>query len=211
MTAPTDHSPAAPPPPAPAAPRRVLVGITGASGAVYGHTALRILADLPDVETHLVITEAARRTIAHELDVPLRRLEALADAVHDVRDIGAPPASGSFPLHGMIVAPCSVHTLSAIAFCQADSLLLRAADVCLKERRPLVLMLRETPLHLGHIRAMAAVTEMGATVCPPVPAFYDRPRTIDDLVRASTLRALRLLGLPGIETHIHPWQGEPPA
>ena len=188
---------------------RVLVGITGASGAIYGQAVLEILADLQSVETHLVITAAGRRTIAHELDMPLRRLETLADAVHDVRDIGAPPASGSFPLHGMIVAPCSVHTLAAIACCQADNLLLRAADVCLKERRPLVLMLRETPLHLGHIRAMAAVTEMGGIVFPPVPAFYDRPRTLADIVRASALRALRLLGLTDVAAGIRPWCGRP--
>ncbi len=211
MTTPR-HPPAPPAAAARTARRRVLVGITGASGAVFGRTALEILTALPDVEPHLVITEAGRRTLVHELggNAPAE-LERLAHAVHNVRDIGAPPASGSFALHGMIIAPCSVHTLAAIAHCQADSLLLRAADVCLKERRPLVLMLRETPLHLGHIRAMAAVTEMGGIVCPPVPAFYDRPRTVEDIVRTSTLRALRLLGLPGIEALIRPWSGTGPA
>ncbi|HHN73101.1 MAG TPA: UbiX family flavin prenyltransferase [Thermopetrobacter sp.] len=177
-------------------PHRVLVGISGASGAAYGLFALRRLAARADVETHLVVTDAARRTIAAELDVPLSRLRELADVVHDVRDIGAPPASGGFAMAGMIVAPCSVHTLSAIAVSQADNLLLRAADVTLKERRPLVLMLRETPLHLGHIRAMEAVTAMGAVVFPPVPAFYTRPRDIDDIIGQSVDRALSLLRLP---------------
>jgi 4-hydroxy-3-polyprenylbenzoate decarboxylase len=186
----------------------VLVGITGASGAIYARTALEILADMPSVETHLIITEAARRTIIHELKTSPAALEALADAVHDVRDIGAPVASGSFPLHGMLVAPCSIHTLAAIAHCQADNLLLRAADVCLKERRRLVLMVRETPLHLGHLRAMTAVTEAGAIVFPPVPAFYDEPREISDIVMASTLRALSLLGIADITGRITPWPGD---
>ncbi len=185
--------------------RRIIVAMTGASGAVFGETALRILHGMADVETHLVMSDAARRTIAHELDATPADLEALADVVHDVRDIGAAPASGSFPASGMLVAPCSIRTLSAIAWCNADNLITRTADVMLKERRPLVLMVRESPLHLGHLRAMTAATEAGAVIAPPVPAFYARPADLAEMVSQTVHRSLALLG---IDTGDGPvWQG----
>lgn len=178
-----------------APPRRVIVGISGASGAVYGVRLLAALAGRPDVQTHLVVSDAGWRTLQHELDLPRGELEAMAHVVHDNRNVGACIASGSFAVHGMVVAPCSMHTLAAIAHGLADTLLTRAADVTLKERRRLVLLARETPLHLGHLRNMVAVTEMGATVSPPVPAFYTRPRSVDAIVEHSVARTLDLLGI----------------
>jgi len=183
----------------------VVVAMTGASGAVYGEAALRLLRDRKDVETHLVMSDAARRTIAHELDATPADLEDLADVVHDVRDVGAAPASGSFPAAGMLVAPCSIRTLSAIAWCNADNLITRTADVMLKERRPLVLMVRESPLHLGHLRAMTAATEAGAVVAPPVPAFYSLPTDLAEVVDQTVRRSLALLGMDG--SGIHVWRG----
>lgn len=175
--------------------RRVVVGISGASGVVYGIRALELLGDVPDVETHLVMTAPARQTLAVETDWSADAVERLADHVHGVRDIAAPLSSGSFATAGMIVAPCSIKALSAIATSYDADLLTRAADVTLKERRPLVLMVRETPFHLGHLRLMAQVTETGAIVYPPVPAFYNRPATLDDAVTYTTGRALELLGV----------------
>ncbi len=185
--------------------RRIIIAMTGASGAVFGETALRILHGMADVEAHLVMSDAARRTIAHELDATPADLEALADVVHDARDIGAAPASGSFPAAGMLVAPCSIRTLSAIAWCNADNLVTRAADVMLKERRPLVLMVRESPLHLGHLRAMTAATEAGAVIAPPVPAFYARPADLAEMVEQTVHRTLALLGIDTGDGHV--WQG----
>ncbi len=185
--------------------RRIIIAMTGASGAVFGETALRILHGMADVETHLVMSDAARRTIAHELDATPADLEALADVVHDVRDIGAAPASGSFPSAGMLVAPCSIRTLSAIAWCNADNLITRCADVMLKERRPLVLMVRESPLHLGHLRAMTAATEAGAVIAPPVPAFYALPSDLAEMVEQTVRRSLALLGIDDGEAHV--WHG----
>jgi 4-hydroxy-3-polyprenylbenzoate decarboxylase len=173
---------------------RLIVGITGASGAIYGQTALKALR-LIGVETHLVISRSAQITIAHELKIKVPELSALADVVHRVDDIGAAISSGSFTTMGMLVAPCSIRTLAEIASGVTSSLLTRAADVVLKERRRLVLMVRETPLHLGHLRSMTQVTEMGAIVMPPVPAFYGCPVTIDDIVNHSVGRALDLFGL----------------
>jgi 4-hydroxy-3-polyprenylbenzoate decarboxylase len=173
---------------------RLVVGITGASGAIYGIRALELLRGLA-VETHLVLSQAATITIAQETRYALAEVRALADVVHDRANIAASIASGSFPTAGMLIAPCSVRTMAEIATGVTASLLSRAADVTLKERRRLVLMVRETPLHLGHLRTMAALTEMGAIVAPPVPAFYAAPASIDDMVTQSVGRALDLFGL----------------
>ena len=174
--------------------RRVVVGISGASGVIYGVRALEALRDL-GVETHLVATKAALLTLAQETDLTVGDLEARADVTHRLADVGASIASGSFLTLGMIVAPCSVRTMSEIATGVTSSLLTRAADVTLKERRPLVLMVRETPLHLGHLRTMTALAEMGAVIAPPMPAFYARPTGLDDLIDQSVGRALDALGL----------------
>lgn len=185
--------------------RRVVVGISGASGVVYGVRALELLRPLDDVETHLVMTPAAKVTLGEETDLSPGDVEALADVVHGIRDIGASIASGSFATAGMIVAPCSIKTLSAVANSFSADLLVRAADVTLKERRPLVLMVRETPLHLGHLRLCERAAEIGAVVYPPVPAFYGRPESIEDLVDHSVVRALEHLGLDVGE--IQRWSG----
>jgi 4-hydroxy-3-polyprenylbenzoate decarboxylase len=177
-----------------AEPRRLVVGVTGASGAVYGLRVLDACRELA-IETHLIVSRAAALTLAQETDLSLADLAARASAVHKVGDVGASVASGSYRTMGMIIAPCSVRTMSEIATGVTSSLLTRAADVALKERRPLVLMVRETPLHLGHLRTMVALAEMGATIAPPLPAFYAKPRSIADMVDQSVGRALDLLGL----------------
>lgn len=176
--------------------RRIVVGISGASGAVYGVRLLQALRQAGQVQTHLVVSDAAWRTLEHELGLDRARVQALADVVHALDDVGASIASGSFAAHGMVVAPCSMRTLAAIAHGLADNLLTRAADVMLKERRRLVLMVRETPLHLVHLRNMTTVTEMGAICCPPMPAFYQRPASLDELVDHSVARVLDLLDVP---------------
>lgn len=178
-----------------AAVRRLIVGISGASGVVYGVRALEILRTIPDIETHLVMTPAAIRTLNEETELSANHVKALADHVHSPRDIGASISSGSFKTLGMLVAPCSVKTLSGIAHCYNDELIVRAADVCLKERRRLVLMFRETPLHAGHIALMERATLNGAIVMPPVPGFYNLPQTIDDIVTQSVGRALDLFDI----------------
>ncbi len=174
---------------------RVVVGISGASGVIYGVRALEILAEIESVETHLVVSAPARQTLSIETDYEPSHLEGLADQTYGSRDIAAAIASGSFQASGMIVAPCSIKTLSNVAYSFSADLLGRAADVTLKERRPLVLLVRETPLHLGHLRLMERVTEMGAIVHPPVPAFYNRPESIDDIVTHTVGRALEHLGI----------------
>jgi len=174
---------------------RIVVGLTGASGVVYGIRALELLKQMPDVEAHLVATAAARLTVGLETDRSMEDVEALADVVHPIRDVSAGPASGSFPVSGMLVAPCSIRALSAIANSHASDLLTRAADVTLKERRPLVLMVREAPLHLGHLRLMASATETGAVVFPPVPAFYEHPADLDELITNTTAAALARVGV----------------
>ncbi|NWF44346.1 UbiX family flavin prenyltransferase [Hydrogenophaga sp. D2P1] len=189
----------------PPEPRRLLVAITGASGAVYGLRLLQVLSEMPDVQAHAVVSDAGWLTLRHELDVNADMLRPLVHTLHDANQLGAGPASGSFRCSGMVVAPCSMRTLAAIAHGLSDNLVTRAADVMLKERRRLVLMTRETPLHLGHLRNMTAVTEMGAIVCPPMPAFYLRPQTLDDLVDASVARVLDLLDVP--HTLSQRWQG----
>ena len=175
--------------------RRIIVAISGASGAVYGARLLQVLQGTPGVQTHLVVSDAGWRNLRHELDMDRASVEALAHQVHDVRNVGAAIASGSFQCHGMVVAPCSMRTLAAIAHGLADNLLTRAADVALKERRRLVLMVRESPLHLTHLRNMVAVTEMGGICCPPLPAFYLRPQTVGEVVDYSVARALDLIGV----------------
>ena len=174
-------------------PRRIIVGISGASGAVYGVRLLQVLQGCAGIESHLVVSDAGWRNLRHETGLEPAAVEALAHTVHDARNIGATIASGSFQSAGMVVAPCSMRTLAAVAHGLSDNLLTRAADVVLKERRRLVLMVRETPLHLGHLRNMVSVTEMGAIVCPPVPAFYQRPQSVADIVDHSVARALDLL------------------
>ncbi len=185
-------------------PRRLIVGMSGASGAIYG---IRILQALQGsgIETHLVMSESARITLASESDMTCADVEALACEVHHVRNIGATVSSGSFKTMGMVIAPCSIRTLSEVAWGGTVSLLTRAADVVLKERRRLVLMLRETPLHAGHIQSMLQATHNGAIVMPPVPAFYARPKTIDDIVNHSVGRVLDLFD---IETNlVERWAG----
>lgn len=174
--------------------RRIIVGISGATGFQYGVRALELLRTM-DVDVHLVVSKGADMVRALETDWERSDIEALADAVHPIGDLGASIASGSFPNIGMLIAPCSMRTLSAVAHCNSDNLLTRAADVTLKERRPLVLMARETPLNLGHLRNMQLVTEMGGVIFPPVPAFYHRPSTLDDIITHSIGRALGLFGL----------------
>ena len=175
--------------------RRLIVALTGASGVIYGIRALELLRNLGGIETHLVISPAALRTIAEETDDDPVRIRALANVVHDHRDIGAAIASGSYRTMGMLVAPCSVRTLSGIAHASSDDLIVRAADVCLKERRRVVLLFRETPLHAGHIALMERATLNGAVVMPPVPAFYSRPRSIDDIVVQTVARACDLFDI----------------
>lgn len=185
--------------------RRIVVGITGASGSIYGVRLLEVLRDIADVETHLVLSDAAPITLRQEMGLSPGAVHSLADCWYRVRDIAAPIASGSFPVHGMVVAPCSVKTLSGLAYSHASNLLLRAGDVMLKERRPLVLMVRETPLHLGHLRAMTQVVEMGAIMVPPIPAFYHHPRNIDDLVNHSVGKVLDVLHIE--HDLFRRWQG----
>jgi 4-hydroxy-3-polyprenylbenzoate decarboxylase len=176
-------------------PKRLIVGVSGASGAVLGVRLLEVLAQIDSVETHLVVSPAARITLADETNCSLKEVEALADVVYSPQDVGAAIASGSFRTHGMIVIPCSIKTLSAVAHCYASDLLSRAADVTLKEGRPLLLVVRETPLHLGHLRLMAQAAEMGAVIFPPVPAFYARLSSLDEMVDNIVGRALARLGV----------------
>ena len=175
--------------------KRIIVGISGATGAIYGVRLLQILKEVPDIETHLVLSPAARRTIVLETDYTVEEVEASADRVYRVGDIAASISSGSFRSAAMIVAPCSMKTASGIATSYSDNLLLRAADVMLKDRRPLVLLVRETPLHLGHLRLLTQITEMGGIVMPPVPAFYHRPQTLMQVVDQTLNRVLDLVGV----------------
>jgi 4-hydroxy-3-polyprenylbenzoate decarboxylase len=181
--------------------------MSGASGLPYGIRLLEVLRDVPEVETHLVMTDAAKLNVVVETDRKVREVEALADVVHGVKNISAPLASGSFRTDGMIVAPCSIRTLAAIVHSYADNLLVRAADVALKERRRLVVMPREMPLSTGHCKLLYEASMLGVVVCPPMPGFYTRPQTIDDLVDSVVGRALDLFGIdPGI---VERWTGLP--
>jgi 4-hydroxy-3-polyprenylbenzoate decarboxylase/2,5-furandicarboxylate decarboxylase 2 len=186
--------------------KRLVVAITGASGAVYGVRMLHALSQLPEWESHLVFSSSGALTAFHELGTRRQDIERLADVVHNVRDIGAAIASGSFECDGMVIAPCSMRTLAAIAHGLADNLITRAADVMLKERRRLVMLARETPLNLAHLRNMTAVTEMGAIVLPPVPAFYNHPKSIDDIVDHTVGRTLDLFHVRTREG-VKRWQG----
>lgn len=175
--------------------KRVIIGISGASGAIYGIRLLETLRLDAALETHLILSNAAKITIAQETTWTVSDVEALADVVHKEHNIGASIASGSFVTIGMAVVPCSIKSLSAIAHSYADDLLARAADVQLKEGRPLVLAVRETPLHLGHLRLMTQAAEIGATILPPVPAFYSQPQTVDDIINGTVGRILLRLGI----------------
>lgn len=175
--------------------KRIVVGITGSTGATYGIRLLEALRRAPEVEIHLVLSAPAKRTLVEETDRSVADVEALAHVSYDNRDIGAAIASGSFRTAGMVIAPCSIKTLSALASCHADTLISRAGDVTLKEGRTLIALVRETPLHVGHLKQMLALAEMGGVVLPPMPAFYNRPRTIDDLVDHTVARVLDRLGL----------------
>jgi flavin prenyltransferase len=187
--------------------QRLIVGITGASGAIYGIRLLEALRGRDGIETHLVLTKPSERTIVQETDYSVADVRGMASVVHAVNDIGASIASGSFRTAGMAVAPCSIHTVSAIAACTVDNLLLRSADVSLKEGRTLVLLVRETPLHTGHLRGMLAAAQAGAVIMPPVPAFYHRPRTLDEVVNHTVGRVLDRFGVPH---DLSPRWGEPP-
>ncbi len=189
----------------PSGKRRVVVGISGASGSAYGIRLLEVLRATPDVETHLIVSRSARQTLSLETSMTMGQLEALADVVHSSADIGASISSGSFRIHAMVVAPCSIKTMSNLAWGNTGELMARAADVALKERRRVVLMLRETPLHVGHIESMLRVSQAGAIVFPPVPAFYNRPQSVADIVDHSVMRCMDLID---IECHVAPRWGE---
>jgi len=184
---------------------RLVVGITGASGSIYGIRLLEILRTTSELELHVVISAAGKRTLVEETDYSVADVEGLAHYHYDVKNIGATLASGSFRTAGMVIAPCSIKTAGAIAACYSDGLIARAADVTLKEGRPLILLVRETPLHLGHLRVLATLAEMGAVILPPVPAFYHRPKQLDDIVNHTVARVLDRLALP--QTLIAEWQG----
>jgi 4-hydroxy-3-polyprenylbenzoate decarboxylase len=188
--------------------KRLVVGISGASGVIYGIRLLELLREVEDLESHVVISDAAKRTIVEETDYAIADVEALAGRRYSNKDIGATLASGSFRTEGMVVAPCSIKTAAAIAHCAADTLMARAADVTLKEGRPLILLVRETPLHLGHLRVLTLLAEMGAVILPPMPAFYHRPKQIDDIVNHTLARVLDRLRLP--QRLAAEWQGTAP-
>ena len=185
--------------------KRLIVGMSGSSAVIYGIRLLEKLAKYDDVEVHLVISQAAKMTIGIETDYTADQVEALADVVHNCKNIGASIASGSFKTAGMVVVPCSMKTLSAIANSYADNLIVRAADVVLKERRRLVIVPRETPLHIGHCELMLKVSQIGAILCPPAPAFYTKPKTVEDIINHSVARILDLFDLEDADTER--WEG----
>lgn len=185
--------------------QRFIVGVTGASGAVYARHLLTVLREVPGAELHLVVSKAGAATIRHELGRTPGVLAELADVTHSVGAVGDSIASGSYPVRAMFVVPCSIRTLSAVATSNCSDLISRAADVCLKEGRPLVLMVRETPLHLGHLRLMATAAELGAVIAPPAPAFYTHPQTLDDMVDYTVRRLVSRAGITGLEPR--PWRG----
>ncbi len=187
--------------------KKIIIGMSGASGVIYGIRLLEVLQDVADVETHLVLSTAAATTIGLETAYKPEQITALADVAYRFRDIAAAISSGSFKTHGMIVAPCSMKTLAGIANSFSDNLLLRAADVVLKERRRLILVARETPLHVGHLRLMMQVTEMGAIVAPPMPAFYHHPQSIDDIVNQTVNRVLDLAEIELPQDLFQRWSG----
>ncbi|AOM39397.1 UbiX family flavin prenyltransferase [Xenorhabdus hominickii] len=190
--------------------KKLIVGLTGASGAIYGVRLLQILQPVAGIETHLVISHSARQTLALETDYTLRDVQALADVVHDSRDIAASISSGSFKTLGMVILPCSIKTLSGIVHSYTDGLITRAADVVLKEGRKLVLGVRETPLHLGHLRLMTQAAEIGAVIMPPVPAFYHRPDHLQDIIDQTVNRVLDQFNIDLPEDLFKRWQGAKP-
>ena len=189
--------------------KRLVIGIAGASGVIYAVRLLEVLHDVPNVETHLVLSDAARQTIGYETNFTVEKVMELADVQHSIKNIAASISSGSFKTMGMVVVPCSMKTLSGIAMSFSDNLLLRAADVTLKDRRPLVLLPRETPLHLGHLRLMVQVSEMGAILLPPMPAFYHRPKTVDDIINQTINRVLDVLKIELEHDLFDRWAGPP--
>jgi len=191
-------------PPAANNPRRVVVAITGASGSIYGVRLLELVRPLPDVESHLILSKAGRVTLAAECDRSSAEVEALADAVHAPANIAAPPSSGSFRVAAMLIAPCSIRTASNIAAGNTGDLISRAADVMLKERRQLIICIRETPLHLGHLETLVQLSRLGAVIFPPVPSFYSRPKEVGDLVNQT---CMRMLDQVGVEVDVAPRWG----
>jgi 4-hydroxy-3-polyprenylbenzoate decarboxylase len=185
---------------------KIVIGISGASGVVYGMRLLERLRAQPEVEIHLVLTRSGEKTLYLEMGLAAADARKLAHYSYPVEDIGSRLASGSFRTDAMVVAPCSIHTMSAIAAGISDNLLVRAADIALKERRRLILMVRETPFHLGHLRSMTALAEMGAIIAPPIPGFYNKPQTVMDIVDHSVDRVLDLLGLP--DANVRRWEGK---
>lgn len=188
--------------------KRLIIGISGASGAIYGVRLLQVLQHVEGVETHLIISNAARQTLSLETEFNVKAVQVLADVVHDSRDIAAGISSGSFKTNGMVILPCSIKTLSGIVHSYTDGLLTRAADVILKERRPLVLCVRETPLHLGHLRLMVQAAELGAVIMPPLPAFYHRPQTIQDIIDQTVNRVIDQFDIELPEDLFSRWQGD---
>jgi 4-hydroxy-3-polyprenylbenzoate decarboxylase len=187
---------------------RLVVGISGATGSIYGIRLLETLRGYPGLETHLVVSAPAKRTIVEETSYAMADVEALAHHRYENKDIGAAIASGTFRTAGMIIAPCSIKTAAAVASCHSDTLIARAADVTLKEGRPLIMLVRETPLHVGHLKCLLALAEMGAVVLPPMPAFYTRPKVLDDIVNHTVARVLDRLDLP--QTLVAEWSGTQP-
>jgi 4-hydroxy-3-polyprenylbenzoate decarboxylase len=187
--------------------KRLIVGISGASGIIYGIRLLEVLQGVEEIETHLIISNAAKRTALLETDYTVDQIQSLAGKVYGFNDIAASISSGSYKTVGMVIIPCAIKTLSGIANSYNDNLILRAADVVLKDRRKLVLVLRETPLHLGHVRLMGQVIEMGAILMPPMPAFYHRPKTIDDIINQTVNRVLDLFDIELPEDLFNRWQG----
>ncbi|MCL4297497.1 MAG: UbiX family flavin prenyltransferase [Anaerolineae bacterium] len=187
--------------------QRLIVGISGASGIIYGIRLLEVLREMDNLETHLIISSAAKRTALLETDYTIDQIQNLADKVYNFNDIAASISSGSYKTIGMVIIPCAIKTLSGIANSYNDNLILRAADVVLKDQRRLVLVLRETPLHLGHVRLMAQVIEMGAILMPPMPAFYHRPKTLDDIINQTVNRVLDLFDIELPADLFQRWQG----
>ncbi|WP_216782372.1 UbiX family flavin prenyltransferase [Candidatus Profftia tarda] len=189
--------------------KRIILGISGASGIIYGRRMLEVLRNITNIETHLIISHAARKTLVLETDLKISDLQRIADVIHDVRNIAASLSSGSFKTAGMVIMPCSIKTLSGIVHSYTNNLLTRAADVILKERRRLVLCVRETPLHLGHLRMLTTAAELGAIVMPPVPSFYNCPKTVQDIVDQTVNRVLDQFDLDLPEDLFRRWEGEP--
>jgi 4-hydroxy-3-polyprenylbenzoate decarboxylase len=183
----------------------LIIGITGATGAIYGIRLLEVLSKIAAIETHVIISKSGEAIIKHETDYKLNDIRALANFAYEIDDIGASLSSGSFKRDGMIIAPCTIKTMSALANSYAENLIIRAGDVTLKERKPLVLVVRETPLHLGHLRSMVQLTEMGATIFPPIPSFYNKPKAIDDIVNSTIGRVLDLFNIK--HNLSHRWSG----